>query len=555
MWSVWCKQSERRSFFDGLSTGAVSEADSRVIVIGAGVAGLSAARVLLDDGCEACVLDGRECIGGNLNMIAVGDGSVDDGGNWIQGALANPLHHLPSSQDSTSQKTTSASRSSTAPQVAPVSPAKCKLPFGELRDTLSVPVGPHECGEQRRIGVMRLHGSLAGGPFPKAAAYSIGRELPFSVEEYRDRVTRARALMSRNGLDALIVMNPASVFYLSGFQTFAVDGGTALVISHANDPAIVMDPPEFGGALLSVWFDDTRGYPPETDRPPYVASMLAEFGVNQGRIGTDDASFGQTAAFRNGLERALPRAEITSATELLIELKRSKSEGEIECIRWAALATRAAMESATATVEPGATDGDVAGAAYQAMTHAGGEYPCLSPIVTSGLRSGILHSTHKRRTIEAGDNVLLEIGGCYQRYSAPQMRTVSARVTSDDVRRAADACVAALNAVLNAARPGILARDLAEVGWSELEAAGEDLIFHGNFGYGIGAGFPPNWADGTGLIERNQNTPLEAGMVFHHPIAVRRLGEFGVAFSETSVITSNGCTVLTHGGRSLIERT
>ena len=34
-------------------------------------------------------------------------------------------------------------------------------------------------------------------------------------------------------------------------------------------------------------------------------------------------------------------------------------------------------------------------------------------------------------------------------------------------------------------------------------------------------------------------------MVFHHPVALRRLGEYGVAFGETTVVTENGCDVLT----------
>ena len=102
--------------------------------------------------------------------------------------------------------------------------------------------------------------------------------------------------------------------------------------------------------------------------------------------------------------------------------------------------------------------------------------------------------------------------------------------------------------------PGIAARDAAEAGWRELKTAGEDLVFHGTFGYGIGAGFPPNWADASGFIRSDQDTVLEPGMVFHHPVAVRRLGEFGVAFSETSVITDDGCEVLTQGPRELIER-
>ena len=401
---------------------------------------------------------------------------------------------------------------------------------------------------------MRVHPSLSGGRFPAASLPGLQPDLAFSTVEYQERLARARAAMDAEGLDALVVMNPASVFYLSGYQTFAVDGGACLVVPREAEPALAMDPPEFGGAMLGVWFADLHGYPPATERPAYAARMLAERGAGRGRIGIDDAVWGATMAFHAGLARALPEAEFVSAGELLIDLKRRKSAAEIGYIRLAALATQAAVDTATVAVAAGVTDGEVAGAAFAAMARSGGEYPCLSPIVTSGRHSGVLHSTHKRRMIEPGDNVLLEIGACVQRYTAPQMRTLSIGPPAPEVQRAADACIAALNAVLGTLRPGVVASDAAEAGWRELAAAGDDLVFHGNFGYGIGAGFPPNWADATGFLQRGQDTVLEPGMVFHHPIAVRRLGEFGVAFSETSVITEDGCEVLTHGPRALKKR-
>lgn len=74
--------------------GAAVDAPGTVIVIGAGAAGLSAARVLRHAGREVVVVEGRDRIGGRLNTIKVGDGIADEGGNWIHGAPANPLYHL-----------------------------------------------------------------------------------------------------------------------------------------------------------------------------------------------------------------------------------------------------------------------------------------------------------------------------------------------------------------------------------------------------------------------------------------------------------------------------
>ena len=212
------------------------------------------------------------------------------------------------------------------------------------------------------------------------------------------------------------------------------------------------------------------------------------------------------------------------------------------------------MAAAINAAEVGSTDNDVAAAAAQAMVTAGSEAPCMSPIVTSGRRSGILHSTHKRIPLGAGDPVFIELGGCYQRYTSPLIRTLSLGDPSSEFRDAADACLAALNAVITTVKPGIPAASVAERGWEEISRAGSDFVFHGNFGYTVGAGFPPSWADGTGLLELEQDMILESGMVFHHPVAIRRLGRFAVGFSETTVVTPDGCEVLTTTPRELALR-
>ncbi len=76
------------------SGGSAADALGTVIIIGAGAAGLSAARVLQQAGRKVTVLEGRDRTGGRLNTIEVGGGTVDEGGNWIHGVPANPLYDL-----------------------------------------------------------------------------------------------------------------------------------------------------------------------------------------------------------------------------------------------------------------------------------------------------------------------------------------------------------------------------------------------------------------------------------------------------------------------------
>ena len=135
------------------------------------------------------------------------------------------------------------------------------------------------------------------------------------------------------------------------------------------------------------------------------------------------------------------------------------------------------------------------------------------------------------------------MGGCYQRYTSPLMRSVSIGEPSKAIDHVMKACLKALNNVLSTIKPGLTGHEVARAGWEALNEAGSGLVSHGNFGYAVGLGYPPSWADGTCKIELGIDTVLQPGMVFHHPIALRKLGEFGVCVSETSVVTDTGTRV------------
>jgi monoamine oxidase len=63
----------------------------RVVIVGAGIAGLTAANALAHHGIEAIVLEARDRLGGRLHTIEIGGGPVDLGGSWIHEPVGNPL--------------------------------------------------------------------------------------------------------------------------------------------------------------------------------------------------------------------------------------------------------------------------------------------------------------------------------------------------------------------------------------------------------------------------------------------------------------------------------
>ena len=61
------------------------------MVVGAGAAGLTAARLLRDAGITVTVLEARDRIGGHLHTTEIAEATVDLGGAWIHGSSGNPV--------------------------------------------------------------------------------------------------------------------------------------------------------------------------------------------------------------------------------------------------------------------------------------------------------------------------------------------------------------------------------------------------------------------------------------------------------------------------------
>lgn len=212
------------------------------------------------------------------------------------------------------------------------------------------------------------------------------------------------------------------------------------------------------------------------------------------------------------------------------------------------------MQAAIDVAAEGKTDNDVARAAYEVIIGGGSEYMCLDPIVTVGERSGIPHTTHRRVRIKRGDSILMEIGACIRRYSAPTMRAVVIGPPSDSMRRASDAAKACVNTVIEHMKPGNTARDIAAKGKEQLASLPSHIAWHGCYAYSIGLGFPPKWDDCPVAVEEGDPTILQPGMVFHTSCSLRDVGKFGLTFGDTVVITASGCEVLTGVLRELVVK-
>jgi polyamine oxidase len=81
------------SFDDGRTDvpAGVAGPVERVVVIGAGIAGLTVANALTRGGIECVVVEARDRIGGRLHTVSLAGSPVDLGGSWIHTPVGNPM--------------------------------------------------------------------------------------------------------------------------------------------------------------------------------------------------------------------------------------------------------------------------------------------------------------------------------------------------------------------------------------------------------------------------------------------------------------------------------
>ena len=80
------------SFDDGQAdVPGVAGPVERVVVIGAGIAGLTVANALTHGGVDCVVVEARDRIGGRLHTVNLAGSMVDLGGSWIHTPVGNPM--------------------------------------------------------------------------------------------------------------------------------------------------------------------------------------------------------------------------------------------------------------------------------------------------------------------------------------------------------------------------------------------------------------------------------------------------------------------------------
>ncbi|PVA07382.1 M24 family metallopeptidase [Thalassorhabdomicrobium marinisediminis] len=383
----------------------------------------------------------------------------------------------------------------------------------------------------------------------------------FTTDEYRRRIAKTRAAMSKRGLDAIFVTDPSNMSWLTGYDGWSFYVFQGVVLTHDGDPIWWGRAMDALGARRTVFMDSDdqiRGYDDtfvqNPDKHPMadLGALLAEAGLEAARIGVELDNYYYSAKAHAELSAALPKATLDDATGLVNWQRAVKSEREIEYMRRAARITEAMHDRIFEIAEPGLRKNELIAEIYATGIRGRdgywGDYPAIVPMAPSGMDATAPHLTWDDRPMQTGEATFFEIAGAHRRYQCPQSRTLFLGKVPQKYRDAEAAVLDAIDAGLEQAKPGKQAQDIANAFNATLNKAGFEK--DSRCGYAIGISYPPDWGERTISFRRGDTTVLEAGMTFHFMPALW-LDDGGLEITEPILITETGHECLCKTPRDL----
>jgi Xaa-Pro dipeptidase len=380
-----------------------------------------------------------------------------------------------------------------------------------------------------------------------------GCEAAFPEIEFASRQGRARAAVSAAGHEALIVTGPETIYWLTGRQTAGYFAFQALVLPSQGEPILFVRQLELAGATANTWLHDIVAYQDGEDPADALVRLLKERGITQPAM--ELAGWFVSPRLAGRIARGFGVEALPDGSSLLPPLRAVKSPAELDAIRAAARYAQSGLSAGVAACAAGSDENVIAAAMLANATLAGSETMAMEPLVSSGPRSGLPHMTWRRRTLEPGDAVFLELAASHARYHAALMRTVWIGAPPAEASRMMDCALRALDAALGAIRPGVPCWLPHEAAQKVIDAEGYTPAFRKRIGYSMGIAFAPDWGEGEILsLFTGVDRLIEPGMVFHLPATLRSYGAWTVGASETVIVTETGIEPLSTIARGLTIR-
>jgi Xaa-Pro aminopeptidase len=387
---------------------------------------------------------------------------------------------------------------------------------------------------------------------------------PFDKDELRARGQRARALMERDGLDALLVTGDFSAglnyYYLSGHMPrdyqLNFSRPHVMVLPREGEPFLFLYGVNAENAAESSWVQDIVTYSPPFSGED-LAAALASRGLERGRIGAElgvDQRLAMPVTELRALEARLGGGAVVDASALLWELRSIKSAPEVAYVAEADRINGDGLALAFSRMRSGDSEVDAARTVGAALIESGAYRPPYAQLllVSEAKSRGLGHGSRMRGPLpeyglNPGQLLFVDSGVIVNGYWGEFNRmAVVGEPTAEQTRHHDNIRAVVGRSVDEALRPGVTFREVIELmagfyrdcGYTE-EQFGNYLgppFMHLCHGLGLQGSEPP-------FVRYDSEQVLEPGMVLSCE-AYLRDDDMTYGSEEDIVITDDGCDVL-----------
>lgn len=351
-----------------------------------------------------------------------------------------------------------------------------------------------------------------------------------------NELVRLRSAIAEMGLEAILVSDPTSVLWLTGFT-----GTFARVLVTATDGVFITDSRYTLQAQEQVQVLPAVSFASPTDGDEFTGEAARKLGIT--RLGFESAST-TYSAWQKWHEKL--GVELVPVGELISKLRMIKSESEIAKVRAACGLADACFDHVRRLIQPGVSEYDIA-LEIEFFFRRHGAGVAFPSIVVSGERSARPHGVPSEKKLEVGDFVTMDFGARLDGYNSDITRTVVVGDVSSRHREVYNAVLDAQLGALEAIRAGRLARDVDRTARDIL--ATKDLAKY--FGHGLGHGLGILVHDG-GRLSPTSEDVIEVGQIWTIEPGVYIPGFGGVRIEDDVVITADGIEILTHSTKELL---
>jgi Xaa-Pro aminopeptidase len=362
-----------------------------------------------------------------------------------------------------------------------------------------------------------------------------------------DRISRLRSAFEAHHIDGLLVSQPESRFYLSGYSGHDLpprDSAGYLLIT-ASKALLLTDPRTTEQAMHESPDFEVVTYSAGHCGPERVAQTAPGLGIQ--RLGFEAIHL--PYAIWAEIQHDLPSGvALVPVDRLVDDLRVIKDAEELASLQDAVDVLDHCLANVLSGVEPGMTERQVARMVETyLLEHADG--PSFPSIVASGPNASVPHAVPSDRRIQEGEPLKIDIGARASGYCSDMTRTVCLGKPRDSRLGELHAIVLeAQNQAERTVRPGMTGREADALSRDVITRAGYGEAFLHGLGHGIGLEVhEPPW-----LSQSRGDEPLRPGMVFSIEPGIYLPGWGGVRIEDLVVLEETRARVLCRSPKDLV---